>query len=56
METEGMKGADQGMYQFLWADRVLKMRKNINHQVHFLDTHPSQRPSPAFAGGGGAVA
>lgn len=46
METEGLKGANQGMCQFLWADRVLRLRKNINHQVHFLDFDPSQRPLP----------
>lgn len=35
METKAkeFRGTDQGVYPFLWADGVLTLRKNMNHQV-----------------------
>lgn len=37
-----LKRANQGTSHFLWADRVLRLRKSMNHPVRFLDLGPSQ--------------
>lgn len=37
-----LKRANQGIYHFLWADRVLQLRKSMNRQVRFLGLGPSQ--------------
>ena len=37
-----LKRANQGIYHFLWADRVLRLRKSMNHQVRVLDLGASR--------------
>jgi hypothetical protein len=47
-ETRGLKGPNQEIYGFLWADRVLRLRKYTSHKQHFLDFASPFRTLPPY--------
>lgn len=49
MEMRELKRANQGIYHFLWADRVSRLRKSTDHQQQVSDLSPTPATSHPHA-------